>query len=662
MDNAPADPEQVNDGAADFDSAGAPRALSVEATAQTLSGGVNPERLASFRVQGFLETENFGALSLDLKAPYTGFGDARQNGAGASLSVYQIDMPFGGGWYASQGLGIVQTLSPRLSGQQASFFLPSRLVRGASTQWRNDTRGLTLQLSGGETGAFSSVGSGQFHGTGSHVSVIGISLEGQRNGTASLLSPGWSYGAMLSSASGSPNEAPSILGARSAEVAGGGIFQALRWEAPDAVVQGNVLFDRGADRGMAAARLPIGVSTARVGSRTGLWLDASRYDGDVTQRMGLHHLAPDLQWEGSALGGNSQGGYYRWSRSGLRSQFEAQVSRTQPVDASRGTAPITQAGATVRQYIDRDLNIGGVAQLVKSRSSAFQFSGYAELKREAVDHRFQLSFDVEDDRIVGRRMSADQSWAWQTGRRLTTSQVLVSNKATTSDRYTSSERGTAIELAVAGSADLGDRLTFDINAAARVPLSSSGTRAYTLSASGRLRVATGWSLDASLGLSRASGVINPQMTDPVPSLFSTPSPFRSGSTNSREFRVTLRYDFQAGSSSVPVGGKAGAGGGAIEGTVYLDANENGRPDANETRASNATVSLDGRFSVRTDAQGRFSFPFVASGRHALQVQSETLPLPWTMPGTEPIKVDVDPRETRRIELGATREHSAPTRE
>ena len=106
---------------------------------------------------------------------------------------------------------------------------------------------------------------------------------------------------------------------------------------------------------------------------------------------------------------------------------------------------------------------------------------------------------------------------------------------------------------------------------------------------------------------------------------------------------------------IGTGGRVGGGGGNIVGVVYLDGNDNGRLDALEARAANVTVTLDGRYATRTDAQGRFEFPFVAPGPHRLQVASDTLPLPWMMAAAEALRVDVAPRETTRIETGASRD-------
>jgi hypothetical protein len=98
----------------------------------------------------------------------------------------------------------------------------------------------------------------------------------------------------------------------------------------------------------------------------------------------------------------------------------------------------------------------------------------------------------------------------------------------------------------------------------------------------------------------------------------------------------------------------GAGAGQITGMVYLDANNNGRFDAGEAGAPNVTVVLDGRFSVQTDASGRFAFPAVAAGHHVLTVQPDNLPLPWTLTDSGRTEVDVSTRGSTQVDIGALR--------
>ena len=659
IEGAPALPELVDDGSAGFDASGAPRSLRVESRAQSSSNDQGHESSAWVNLRGSIDTANYGAFSLDASARLLERSSQQRRGAGVSFSLYQSAMPFGGGWYASQGLGVIQTLSPRLAWQQASFFVPTRLVQGASTQWRNDAHGVALQLSGGETGSFSSIGQGSFYGSGNRVAALGFELQPARAGGPSLLPSGWSYSAMASTATGSSSggtaqAVPGFL-AVSGEPAGTGVLQSLRWESAGGFAQGNLIASRNQDPVIAAQ----GVSGGAQASRVGAWFDAASQSGEITQRWGLHHLAPNLSWQGYALGGNSEGGYYRWSRLGLATQVEAQLSNAQPIDLGAGGATLHQAGVSVRHYIDQQLGLGGLVQLSSGTTTAWQVSGYSELRRPWAELRLQAGLETSGGRVVVRRVSSDQAWALPIGRRFSTSQALVSTRAGAQDASGAAlgAYGTALELALAAGADIGDRLSLDFNGRASLPLSSQAARIYNISASSQWRFARAWSLSAALGVSRTTGLTGPTTVSPIPGLPGTFAPYVYPGTSSRDLWLTLRYDFQAGSAPMPIGagGRVGAGGGNIEGVVYLDDNRNGRLDALETRAANVTVMLDGRYTTRTDAQGRFEFPFVAPGVHAVAVLSDTLPLPWVTPSTAPQRVEVVPREATRVEIGALRD-------
>ena len=73
------------------------------------------------------------------------------------------------------------------------------------------------------------------------------------------------------------------------------------------------------------------------------------------------------------------------------------------------------------------------------------------------------------------------------------------------------------------------------------------------------------------------------------------------------------------------------------------------------KAANITVTLDGRYATRTDAQGRYEFPFVAAGTHTVTVASDSLPLPWAMQRGERTQIEVNPRDVTRLDFGATRD-------
>lgn len=647
MDVAPAEPEAAEPAPA-YDTAGMPRALRAEFRGQASRNEAGRQSSGWARLVGMVDTMNFGAISLDTSSPLWQRESQPASGGGQTFSLHQIDMPIGGHWYASQAAGVIQTPSPLLLRQQASFLVPTRLVQGLSTEWRNDANGISLQAGGGDAGYFSFIGQGKFYGLGNRVAAAGVQVQGApgANGQA-LLPPGWTYAALASRSSGAaPVEVPGV-GARVAEPAGAGVMQALKFDAGDLSIQGSWLAVRG-DTAAASAAAPAW--------RQGVWLDGAWQSGLVTHRWGLLRLEPELNWQGSLLGGNEHGGYYRWSMAGLRSQWDVQLASLQRVDAEAGPWSLQQAGASVRHYVDQQLNLGATALYSRSTTSALQLSAYAEWRPAWADLRWQSGVELQDGSgLTAWRVSGDQSWRMPQGQRLISSLSWGASRTAGSAGGTDGPYARALEAALSGGVDMSDRFGADLSARTVIPLSAGAARVYNLSASAQWRWGRGWTLGAVLVGSRSSAFVAPAGGDFIPPLPSAFNTVAFPATASRDLWITLRYDFQAGTAAMPLGkgARIGGGGADVQGLVYLDDNDNGQRDAFEAVAANVTVILDGRYTTRTDAQGRFEFPFVASGSHTVVVAVDTLPLPWTV-SAEPLTIEVAPRTPTRVELGATR--------
>ena len=156
--------------------------------------------------------------------------------------------------------------------------------------------------------------------------------------------------------------------------------------------------------------------------------------------------------------------------------------------------------------------------------------------------------------------------------------------------------------------------------------------------------AAGWTLGANYYVSRNSWRTPFEVISPIPGV---PSVIDQRSDD-EGFFVSVRYQWQAGSRSSALGGGPGRGSGSVSGVLFLDENDNGRFDAGEVGAPNIVVLLNGRFAARTNAQGRFEFPAVAAGNHALTVVPDNLPLPWTLPTDDRTSINVGVRgETAR---------------
>jgi hypothetical protein len=58
--------------------------------------------------------------------------------------------------------------------------------------------------------------------------------------------------------------------------------------------------------------------------------------------------------------------------------------------------------------------------------------------------------------------------------------------------------------------------------------------------------------------------------------------------------------------------------------------------------------------VQSDANGRFHFPSVATGRHVITVASDNLPLPWILVNEGRTEVEVTTRDRIDISIAAQR--------
>ena len=65
--------------------------------------------------------------------------------------------------------------------------------------------------------------------------------------------------------------------------------------------------------------------------------------------------------------------------------------------------------------------------------------------------------------------------------------------------------------------------------------------------------------------------------------------------------------------------------------------------------------LDGRFSTRTDKDGRFEFPLLASGPHTITVIPDNLALPYSVTGEGKREVMIRTRETTNLDIAASKQ-------
>jgi hypothetical protein len=604
------------------DPAGPPRSLSVELRAQSERIDGLPTDVARWLLlRGTLDTANHGFFTLDASARLGAAsssalvvgGDASRS---ASFTVFQRRLPFDGGWSANNGAGVISTGAVDVVSQQTRFGVGSRLVLGASTEWINDRTGWAVTLASGEPIVLDPVGQGGYAPLGGRASVFGLRWKA---------TPSLSY-AFQAADFRAGNDGTATVGVP--PPSSQGLVQSLRWQDATAYLQVNLLSTR----------------DDASGAQTGAWLDAGVSEGAIEQRLGLNWLPSAQQWLGAPIVSNTSGGYYRWRWRSRQWLAEAQIDQqwvgTDPNVASVTSSTVSQGWVNLRYQFDQRTAFG--AQVLTSRNGGQQVAralAYRERFDEDASWRGFVAIDHETAQAIEWQAGVDGAVNWNETRLSGALAALWRSGSST---------GSDASVAVTRSA--GDRLSF--NAGLRRFFDVGGNApALSLNTGLQYRLAARWVLSASLNESRGARV--PLPTGPTTGAPDVIPPL-SIEPRVRLAWLGLRYDASAGSAAVALGGTPGGGGGQLDGIVFLDSNGNGVADPGETRLPNVTVVLDGRYAVRTDAQGHFEFAFVVAGPHQLTVLPDNIPLPWGLGESVQRSVTVRQREATTVPFGALR--------
>ncbi len=587
----------------EFNREGWPRYFRFEARAGTepRDGNRTSGGLAFY---GLIETPNYGVLSADLStAPSIGRH---------ALTLRQRSLPVDGGWLVNNEAGVIGTPTPSLTRLPSRVYVPGSLVEGLSTEWNNEGRGLQLQAGTGRPGRLEGLTTSGFRSLAGHVGTIGMQLD----------------------------SAPFQMAAR--------VNRSDRISLKDNPVALNDFFDAGSaqlslrhagDQRNLQVNLVTTQASNLIGQRSGIWLDGDWKSGARQNTWGLYWLERDLTWAGQALPNDTAGIYARTSW--YTRQWSAEGGMDWLRSVSNPSLTGVFATGSARYRYSRDVSFGAGASVRHFNGDAW--SAYADTRQQNAWGNSTLRLDVasELDQTHSESLTLDHDWLMPTSWSLSTS--LTAGRETRQAQSGNRWAAAASLSAPAGASSM-------VRGTLSSEHSALGTSRTGVNVGLNWRINPWWSLESSYnyntGKSRSLVSIDPLASPLV-------SPIASNSSHS--LLVVLRFEDRAGSRSVPLGGRALDGGGRIEGTVFLDANGNARQEASESGAPGATVYLDNLYAVRTDSQGRFEFPFVASGKHVITVLNETLPLPWVAPGDGRTSVEVRVREDQRLSIGAVRQ-------
>ena len=586
---------------------------------------------AATREDGFVldaqwDSASYGAFSADggVRLGSSDRPGIDQDGR-SSFSLHQRGMPFDDGWLADNALGDINAPLIDLARLQPRFILSPGPMAGFDTLWRGPS-GLELVAGGGEPGIFDGIKIPLFDTLGGSTGTLGAQWSPSSQ---------WSLGGELAAARDTPlyfqpalQGLPASAGSERLNSTTGYLSAAwqdvssrAQWNLVDGTLDGN-------------------------GNAAGTWLDAAHTSGAFTQSYGAYYIQPNLAWGNQLMSSNAEGGYYRIDYQSRRWLWDFDLEQIDTVSGPK--TDVTFLSADTRYQLSRDLGAGGVVNLRHGQGdNGYAVQGYLDQVNTLGTGRGELDY-AGDTQLKDYTATLQQTWKMPAGRRLATS--LSVDRITSGANATLQQNATIARVDLYGGGDLTARLSANaVVQWAQVVQGSAGTsRAADVSLVYQL--SRSWSVLADYYENRVGAWTQLLITSPLTPPTATAIP----SAGERGVFLTVRFQAARGGHFVPLGGGPGAGSGRLSGVVYLDANDNGRYDAGEAGAPNITVVLDGRYSVRTDASGRFDFPAVAAGHHVLTVQSDNLPLPWQLMNSGRTEVQVTTRGSTEVDVGAQR--------
>lgn len=584
-----------------YNAAGQPRSWRIEGFASNLNSGGASRRENGINFSGRYDTVDYGALSLD--------GTFRDGLKSGLVTIWQRGLAFDYGWRANSGAGMLNTPAIELTRNQYRFYLPTFPIAGVQSELLREGD-LQIQASVGEPGSFSGLRLSGFSRLGGRVFTGGAQW---------AVAPQWLAGFQFADVQGVKGF---DLTAVEANSAGRSWYGSTAWQDADSRLQFNMV-------------------ESGFGSKPrghGVWFDGETRGGRYRHNYGLFRLEPGIVWGYLPFIDDSFGGYYRVNYHSQQWQWTGGLDSLGSV-TGRGVEGV-YGSASIRYQISRSQGVGGGATIRHASDGAEAAYVFFDTQSRLGNTRLQLDVARAAGDQRSQQVVVDHAWPATTGLRLSTSLSLAQEKAP-------QKRITRANLGFNGGIDLTNNLTLEGNVHWLTSREIGNTRGTYANLSLNWRISSHWSMSMTY-------YDNRREDPPVLSAASlVPTPLFAPVVKDRAIFLVLRYEDRAGTPLAPLGGVPGSGAGNIVGYLFFDANDNQLRDANETGAANVTVLLDGRFSTRTDNQGKFEFPLVAAGTHTISVIPDNLPLPYFVSGPERRQVVVRTRETTVVDVGAS---------
>ncbi len=566
------------------------------------------------------DTAQYGTWTLDAAARTGGSDESRNSqSVGGLFALRQRGMPFDGGWRADNSLGHINTAQVSMARTQLRFYLPTAPIQGIATEWRGP-RGLQLVASVGEPGVFGGLVVPNFRTLGGLASTLGAQWSPDSH---------WTIATQWVDARNADLGATSLFGSSNLPSARTGMISA-RQQTPRLLSQFTLINGKIDDQA----------------GGSGAWLDLMLPRGAHQHSAGGFYIEPDLNWGTQLIANDLQGGYYRYGVQ--RPRWLADVGLDAVTSVSGRGSETAYMTANTRYQLSRLWGVGGVTNVSRANGdTSYRLQGYVDRLNNRGTATVQAGFSG-DSRGANQTLTVSQTWDMPVGTHL--SSALSAEHSAFDASGEPGTSGTVISAALAGGGQFSNRWGFDGNLRVVRTIQGRGAPAVSSNMSVTWQAAPNWMLLLSFFENRLGSWRTLNVTSPL----TAPDESVVPSIEDRGLFLTVRYQRSSGLHFAPLGGAPGAGSGAVTGYIFLDANENGRMDADETGAEHITVLLDRKYSVETDAKGRYEFSAVASGVHTIEVIMDNLPLPWSFADPAPREIDIRTRGRTLLDVAATR--------